>query len=103
MAALPIAAARLLVANTRLSRMRCLCAADHLRPAIGSPARFTTASALSIADAQAPAVPSGVHGSRRGTDARGFAVLAPGMGPACVLCLASALRRPLEAFLVRTM
>ena len=49
-----MAATRLRVACTRLSRMRCFCAAVHRFAAIDSPARLTTASAPSIDAAHGP-------------------------------------------------
>src|SRR5262245_31936393 len=59
-----IAATRLLVACSRLSRIRCFCAAAHRLPAIDSPARLTTAPAPPSVEAQAPLEPFGVQATR---------------------------------------
>src|SRR5471032_2404975 len=45
--------------------MRCFCAAVHRLPAIGSPARLTTAPAPSISEAHAPISPLGFHRTTR--------------------------------------
>ena len=64
-AAARIAAARLRVASTRLSRIRFFCAALHRLPAIDSPARFTIAWAPSTSAVHAPASPFGFHVTTR--------------------------------------
>src|SRR5712691_549972 len=63
-----MAATRLRVACTRVSRIRRLCAAVQRLPAIDSPARLTTAAAASISEAQGPVLPSGVHATARPAD-----------------------------------